>query len=258
MKGKHFSRIHTQSTGTDTSTGCMTAKNIIQAIVREERWGIIVMSIIQKKSFCSTSLSIPLLGVVLALSLILMSCDRTTEYSVIKRGIHFSKIHTSSSGVSTGRMTVRNIIQGIPCEEGWVHFKKDGGLLSCQLYTEYTLKNVTLPAHTWIHLPYHDHQTGFVCSLPHDQEIQGFLCEGTGGYKGTHTSFYETGKLRSFYPVRELIVSGVPCKATPFVNVQLHENGSLKSCKLSADYTIQNTEIKKGEIIEFTKDMQLK
>ena len=175
------------------------------------------------------------------------------EHNIQKNGIHFKKIHQSGGGTNTGNMTKRQMIDGFPCEKGWIHFKKNWDLLSFQLYKDFTYKNEILPAHTWIHFPYHDDQTGYVCSFPHHYMIQGHLCGGSGGYKGTHTGFYDSGRLRSFFPPEDAIVDGVPCDSSLLVNVKLYENGKIKSCKLAADYRSDGKIYKKGKTIRFDK-----
>ena len=180
------------------------------------------------------------------------------EYDTEKNGIHFSKISQPESGTIIGYMTENQDIHGFPCEKGWIHFKQNWQLQSFQLSKEFTINNTLLPAHTWIHLPYHEGQTGYVCSLPHDYKIQGYLCGGSGGYKGTHTGFYNSGKLRNFFPPKDVTVDGVPCEASPFMFVGLYENGHIKSCKLSEEFHIDGKTIKKGEIIEFNENEQVR
>jgi hypothetical protein len=180
------------------------------------------------------------------------------EHDVVKNGIHFKKIYQSKGGTNTGYMTDSHIIQGFPCEKGWIHFKENWLLLSFQLSNEYIYKDILLPAKTWFHFPYQEVQPGYVCSFPYDYKIQGYLCGGSGGYKGTHTGFYDSGKLRSFFPPKDIIVEGVPCESSLLVNVKLYENGSIKSCKLAEDYQIDGKTYKKGKMIEFDASGKVK
>jgi hypothetical protein len=174
------------------------------------------------------------------------------QYDVEKNGIHFKKIHQSKNGNNTGYMRGNHTIQGFPCEKGWIHFDKNWKLLSFQLSNDFMYNNTLLPAHTWLHFPYHKNHTGYVCSFPYNYEVQGYLCGGTGGYKGTHTGFYGSGKLRSFFPPEDVTVNGLLCEASPFASVKLYENGCIKSCKLARDYQIDGKTFKKGEQVEFT------
>ena len=176
------------------------------------------------------------------------------EYDVVKDGVHFKKLHQSENGTTVGFMTENHTVNGFPCEKGWIHFRGDWQLLSLQLSEDFMYKGTLLPVHTWIHFPYHEDQTGYVVSFPHDYEVQGHLCGGTGGYKGTQTGFYDSGKLRSFYPPEDVVINGVPCKSSLLVNVNLYENGNLKSCKLAEDYQTDGESYKKGDIVEFSED----
>ncbi len=169
----------------------------------------------------------------ITLSLCLIGCA-SWEYDVEKRGIHFKKISQSKAGTIIGYMNEIHDIQGFPCEKGWIHFRKDWQLLSFQLSRDFMFKGTTLPAHTWLHF-YYDGQPGHICSFPYDYEVQGYTCSGSGGYKGTSTAFYDSGALRSFYPPEDITVDGISCDATLLVNVNLYEDGNIKSCKLAED-----------------------
>lgn len=180
------------------------------------------------------------------------------EHDVVKNGIPFEKIHQSKGGTYVGVMRENRVIRGFPCEKGWIHFKKNWELLSFQLSRAFDYQSVLLPAHTWIHFPYHENQSGFVCSFPFDYEVQGYTCGGSGGYKGTHTGFYESGRLRSFFPPEDVVVNGVSCKASLFESVKLYENGNLKRCKLSRDYKAFDETRKKGKLIELDMNGRVK
>jgi hypothetical protein len=70
-----------------------------------------------------------------------------------------------------------------------------------------------------------------VVAFAHDESCQGFTCSGSGGPKGTQSSFYFNGRLKSFFPPTDTMVSGVLCVASPFADISLHENGELKECR---------------------------
>jgi len=193
----------------------------------------------------------------LAVVLFLCGC-RAWEYDVVKNGIRFEKIYRSPEGTGTGYMTENHDMQGFPCTKGWIHFDRDWRLLSCQLSRDLMFKGTLLPARTWLHLPRHDGQTGYVCSFPHDYQVQGYPCRGSGGYKGTQTAFYESGRLRSFYPPEDMIINGIPCAATLLVNVILDENGGLISCRLARDLQRSGENYQKGLTVEFDKDGKVK
>ena len=190
-------------------------------------------------------------------TLVLSGC-KDWEYDVEKNDIHFKKISLSDAGTYVGYMTENRSIDGFPCEKGWIHFKSDWQLLSFQLSEAFNYKGTLLPAHTWVHFPYHAEQTGYVVSFPDDYEVQGHLCGGSGGYKGTHTGFYESGKLRSFFPPDDVVVDDIPCKASKFASVGLYEDGSIKSCILSADYEANGIQYEEGQILEFGQNGSVK
>ncbi len=179
------------------------------------------------------------------------------EYDVERNGIHFEKITRSESGTLIGYMTEDHEIDGFPCERGWIHFKESFKLQSFQLSREFRYKNSLLPAHTWIHMPYRG-ETGYILSLPFDYHIPGHLCSGSGGYKGIQTGFYDSGRLRSFYTPFDITVDGVPCEASILANINLHENGRLKGCKLAEDYSIGGVTLKKGSKIELDESGKIK
>ncbi len=137
--------------------------------------------------------------IVLILAIPIIAClhfygCKDWEYNVVKNGIHFKKIYQSKGGTNTGYMTENHTIKGFPCKKGWIHFKKNWELLSFQLNEDFMYKSMPLPAHTWLHFPYHSDQTGYVCSFPYNYKVQGYPCGGSGGYKGTHTGFYDSDK----------------------------------------------------------------
>ncbi|MBN1905201.1 MAG: hypothetical protein JW927_08910 [Deltaproteobacteria bacterium] len=189
--------------------------------------------------------------------IIIFSGCKNWEHNVERNGIHFKKISQSDAGTIIGYMTEDHDIDGFPCEKGWIHFREDTQLQLFQLSKDFMYKGTLLPAHTWFLFPYRD-VTGYICAFPYDYKVQGYICEGSGGPKGVNTAFYDSGKLRSFYPAEEIAIDGVPCKATLFVNINLHENGNLKSCKLAEDYHANSKTIRKGMLIEFDENGNMK
>jgi hypothetical protein len=172
------------------------------------------------------------------------------EYDVLKNDIHFAKIHQSNGGTYVGYMTENQLIQGFPCEKGWIHFTENWKLRSFQLSQDHAYNGTRLPAHTWLHFPFHQKQSGYVCAFPYDYLVQGFPCGGSGGFKGTQTGFYDSGKLRSFFPPSDIEINGVYCKSSFLSNVRLFENGALKSCTLAKAYQANGKTYKEGKTIE--------
>lgn len=193
-----------------------------------------------------------ILIMLIAVSLSFFGC-KEWEYDVKKNGIHFKKISRSPGGISTGYMTENHTIQGFPCEKGWIHFGKDWELRGFQLSENLIYKGTLLPSHTWMHFRFPAEKRGYVVSLPDDYIVQGYLCGGSGGYKGTHTAFYESGNLRSFFPPKDIVVDGVPCMASPFVFVGLYESGNIKACKLAEDYKVNGQVYRKGSKVKFDR-----
>lgn len=194
-----------------------------------------------------------LLIMVVLISLWFLGC-KDWDYDVEHNGIHFKKIYQSDGGTRVGYMSEDNVIQGFPCARGWIHFRRDWRVLSCQLSTDFDFNGCRLPAETWIHFSSNEDRTGYVCSFPNDFEVQGYLCGGSGGYKGTHTGFYESGRLRSFFAPEDVEVCGVPCEASLLQNVNLYEDGAIKSCKLAREFTQNGKTFRRGKTIEFAPD----
>lgn len=85
--------------------------------------------------------------------------------------------------------------------------------------------------------------------------VQGHVCRGTGGPKGTQTAFYPSGALKQFYPARDTRIDGVPCRTNVFSGwVELHENGRLKSCLLSEEWESKGTRYRRGTRLEVAAD----
>ncbi|MFC1493816.1 hypothetical protein ACFL6W_00920 [Thermodesulfobacteriota bacterium] len=200
---------------------------------------------------------ISVLVLMIILSLGLSSC-KDWEYDIVKDGVHFKKIRRSETGNILGYMTDNHNIQGFPCEKGWIHFKKNGQVRLLQLSEDFMYKGTLLPAHSWYLLPYHEGVTGYTISFPYHYKVQGYLCRGSGGSKGIQTGFYENGKLRSFFLPEDVIVDGVPCEASIYVNVKLYKSGKIKSCKLAEEYQADGKTYKRGKFIEFDVNSKIK
>lgn len=197
----------------------------------------------------------------LVLSIILcigLNSCKNWEHDVVKEGIHFKKIRKSETGNILGYMTDNHNIQGFPCEKGWIHFKENGQVRLLQLSEDFMYRGTLLPAHSWYLLPYHEGLTGYTIAFPYDYKVQGHICRGSGGSKGTHTGFYDSGKLRSFYPHEDVTVDGVPCAASIYVNVKLYEDGRIRSCKLAEDFEVNGKLFKKGVSVGFDENGKLK
>ncbi|MFT3869044.1 MAG: hypothetical protein QM715_11350 [Nibricoccus sp.] len=115
--------------------------------------------------------------------------------------------------------------------------------------SELEFGKLKVPADTWVM----QDEKGLVvaCALPRDMEIQGVLCRGTGGAKGVQIEVYPSGALKRAFLAKDTVIQGVPC-ASGLVSgmVEFHEDGQLKSCKLSDAHTYAGVAYKKGARLE--------
>jgi hypothetical protein len=144
-------------------------------------------------------------------------------------------------------------VEEVPCATGYAWFHEDGNLGSCALSRDAKIVGVELPAGTTVF--FKENGDFDYCWLSRPTVIQGFECKGHG--HSTMTGFYASGKLRYFWPPEDLEVDGVPCKATGFASVVLHENGRLRGCRLSRSTTIQGREFSDGDDVALDKDGKL-
>jgi hypothetical protein len=172
--------------------------------------------------------------ILLIVSLHICSCKSqyiSWQYDKVMNGVEFKKLrYLVKNGDTTaiiGYLRNNTTIQGYPCSAGWVHFSKDGKLKLLQLVDATTIHNFKYPKNSWIRLG----GEYLVCAFPHDTVIQGYLCKGSGGVKGIQTSFYKSGRLRSFYTNKSLLVNEIVCYSGCFNIIILNEDGTLKSCK---------------------------
>ena len=157
-------------------------------------------------------------------------------------------------------------IQGISCV-GSVEYYQDGKLTSCTLGREDTLSGQPLPAGTVVHLT----PDGYFdwCFLQQNTEIQGHLCRGEG--HGFMTGFHPNGQLKTAWLAQDEIIQGIPCAKFKFLSALLgwvddsgkdgstrfHENGLLRYCAFSENFTIEGHNFKKGDAVIFDRDGKL-
>jgi hypothetical protein len=157
-------------------------------------------------------------------------------------------------------------IQGISCV-GSVEYYQNGKLTSCTLGREDTLSGQPLPAGTVVHLT----TDGYLdwCFLQQNTEIQGHLCRGEG--HGFMTGFHPNGQLKTAWLAQDEIIQGIPCAKFQFLTALLgwiedsgkdgstrfDENGLLRYCALSKDFTIDGQRFKRGDAMWFDKDGKL-
>ncbi len=151
---------------------------------------------------------------------------------------HLPLIGLRQSGSALiGRLENPMIIDGYPCDARWVHFTDSGRLKAFYLSDACTIQGNRIPKGTWIRL--NPDQTLRACAFPEDTIIQGHLCNGgIGGAEGIMTGFHPSGRLAAFFPVSDVVIQGMPCKASVFRPVYLYENGNLKEFTLAQDAVV--------------------
>jgi len=187
--------------------------------------------------------------------IIIISCSygkySSWEHDKRVQNIEFVKIRYGLKNNDTfaiiGLLKNNTVIKGYHCAADWVHFTKAWELTLFKLEEKTEINSFEFPKDAWIR-PDKDR---IVCSFPNDTTIQGFVCRGSGGSKGTQTSFYPNGKLESFFTKESIKIGEISCKGGIFNNIILYDNGFLKECTLSDDQTIKGISYKKGTRINF-------
>lgn len=169
------------------------------------------------------------------------------QKNITVHNIEFSKIRYGVEDGDTlvviGYIKADKTIAGYPCAAGWVHFNKTWDLRLFQLSATTTINNFSYAQGTWIRFA---EDGGVVGVFPTATEVQGYLCRGGGGAMGIQTAFYPSGKLRSFFSKKDVLVGDVLCESSLFAFVGLHENGRLRECKLAQAHTFAGVLYKKG------------
>ena len=170
------------------------------------------------------------------------------EHDVVKNGIAFKDFRENKDGSKIGNLAKDTEIDGWPCKQGFIAFHADWKLDELQLSKDHERNGIFMPAGTWV-FPDKNGNPG-VCIFQRDIEIQGYLCRGSGsGKQGFMTSFYASGKLKQFFSRDPVTVNGVVCDDSLFHGISLHENGSLKQCKLNSQVDIGGVSYRSGSII---------
>lgn len=138
----------------------------------------------------------------------------------------------------------------------WLHRRTNGTIRGGLLSAAATIDGIDVPAESWVSFDSEGRLKG--CNLPANQTIQGHLVRGTGGgSKGAVVSFYPGGKLRLFFAPEDTNVDGIPCDASLFHAVQLHENGRLKACVLASDASVDGRALSEGTAIVLNDEGKL-
>lgn len=196
------------------------------------------------------------LAYILLLSITLLSCSGYTQWkkNITHDNIEFSKLRYS---VNENNDTVSIIgylkndcdVYEIPAKADWVHFSKNWYPELICLSKDFEYSNVKLPKSSW--LIREEGETGFSAVFPNDKLIGNYNCKGGGGAKGARTSFYKSGKLKSFFSESDVEIDGIKCKGGVFNYIKLYENGKLKYCTLAEDQKINGKDYRKGQKLKF-------
>jgi hypothetical protein len=188
-------------------------------------------------------------GIMMMSSKILGNADSGKSRTVpeVLQRLPLSQIRQSDK-VMIARLDNAIPIDGFSCASGWVHFTAEGRLQAFYLAETSDIQGNPIPKGTWIRL--HPDQTLQFCCFPEDTTIQGYLCDGgRGGSEGVTTSFYPSGKLKSFYSPKDAVIHEIPCQAGLFQMISLYENGNLKQFTLSQNVVISGRNLFAGQTV---------
>ena len=178
------------------------------------------------------------------------------EKNVKYHNIEFKKVRFIIKDTDTtyieGYLSRKTIIDGYPCHK-YVVFTKGWRLSQFLLADDYFMLGAEFPKETEVRF----NKNGIHCFLGKDTKIQGYCCNGNYAKwysMGISTSFYLSGKLKSFYPCDNIEIDNIPCKSSPFAGVKLFETGNLKECKLSVDTKIKGKEYNKNTNLIFDEE----
>lgn len=158
-------------------------------------------------------------------------------------------------------------VQGVSCS-GRIEYYKNGNLEHCSLARDDTLSGQLFAAGTGVHFT----EEGIFewCFLRKTTEIQGYSCRGEG--HGFMTRFYPNGQIRTAWLAEDQIIQGIPCAKFRFLSAVIgwaegaedkngstgfHENGKLRRCELSENFTIEGHRFRRGDAVRFDRDGKL-
>ena len=162
-----------------------------------------------------------------------------------------------SGSALISRLESPMVIDGYPCDANWIQFTEIGRLRAFFLSDACLIQGNRIPKGTWVQL-YPDLSIRF-CSFPEDTIIQGYLCDGgSGGAKGVTASFYPSGRLKGFYPPRDVEIKGIPCRASPINGISVYENGNLEGFTLSRNTIIGGRALSSGQRVVLNEQGDIK
>ena len=142
-------------------------------------------------------------------------------------------------------------------------FNQDGTLGRCITSEPTTFGHLLLPAESNVFFNRWGESINFW--LPRPSIIQGYLISKSTD--GIGNSCYTSGKLKEFWLENDEVIQGIPCTTSgnPFKvgwqashfgsdrRIRLFEDGTLERAMLSADFTYQGKQYKKGELLYLKK-----
>ncbi len=177
---------------------------------------------------------------------VLTACP-SWERDVTRGGHAFARYRFNRASETHSGLLARDTAVGaFRCRGGaWAHFGADWSLRACELAMDHEMAHMTLPAGTWA-MPRAGH---IVVAFAEDTPCQGYICGGTGGSKGTHATFYDDGRLRSFFPPSDVTVGDVICRASRFHEVALYPDGGLRACAVDRAVVIGERAYRAGDVV---------
>ncbi len=155
-------------------------------------------------------------------------------------------------------------VQGVSCTGG-VEYYESGKLMHCSLAVDDTLSGQPLAAGTGVHFT----EEGVFewCFFRSDTFIQGYLCRGRG--HGFMTQFHPNGEIETTYLAKDQVIQGIPCAKFRFLsavfngfhnkhgNTSFHDNGQLRYCELSENFTIEGKRFRRADAVRFDRNGML-
>lgn len=179
------------------------------------------------------------------------------RHGVTLHGVAFARARTEANGLVIGWLEEDAVVRERPCHRGWLHLHPNGVPAFFNAAQAIDFGKFKVPAGTWIR----QNPEGLVtsCAFPGDQEIQGHLCQGTGGPKGVGVAFYPSGALKQYFLRRDTVIQGVPCKSGVLrQSIQLYENGKLEGCTLSAPLEREGQHFPRGARIHLDEQGRIR
>lgn len=189
-------------------------------------------------------------------SFLLVSCVSRWQRDVSHGSIHFHKLRQIENGTRIGKTDDPIERDGIVCRPGWINFYDDWSLHSCVLGASLSVGDREIPTGAWVEFdPIGNVKT---VAFPEETKVQGYWCIGTRGTQmGAHTGYYPSGRLRHFSSPEDVWIDGIPCNGGLLSLIELHEDGSLRRCRLAESVEINGRTYGRRRVVERTMNGEL-